>query len=181
MPVTLMLFLFPAQVLADDPEAQKSYYDANEVLIGGDNNEFIVGEGESIRISAGQSVRLLPGTHLVAGVQVVIEAGVEIPKAEEARECSSVLRNPEFLISELSLTSGSNFSSLPESKSAIGISPGMAAIAPLNSGSGSNHSIKLRNTGSPFIEVLVTAISRHIFTPDLTWGSRPENIKVMRT
>jgi len=181
LPFTVVLLLISNQIKAEDPSTIKTYYDATEITIGGENNAFVPGEGESLHILAGQSVRLLPGTHLVAGVQVVIETGKEVSKVEESKEYKSVLKNPELLISEFNLTTHSSFNTIPDSQSVISSSWGLVAIVSGISGTHSNFPVKHINlSGSP-IQYIRTAVGNHIFTPDFSWGSRPENIKVLRT
>lgn len=181
LPLTVVLLLISNQVKAEDPSTIKTYYDATEITMGGENNAFVAGEGESLHILAGQSVRLLPGTHLVAGVQVVIEAGKEISIVEESKEYKSVLKNPELLLSEFNLTTDSSFSNIPDSQSIISNSWGLVAIVSGISGSHSYFSAKHINLSGSNIQYTRTAVGNHIFTPDFSWGSRPENVKVLRT
>jgi len=181
LPFAIVLLLVAHQAKAENHSTEQSYYDATEVTLGGDNNVFVASEGVLIRISAGQSVRLLPGTHLVAGAQVVIEAGYQAAKAEDTKEYKSVIKNPELFLSEFNLTANISFNPVPGGHSVISNSWGLAALVGSTHWSYSNNAAKIKNTGSLGIQCIRTAIGKHIFIPNLSWGSRPENIKVLRT
>lgn len=175
--VCVMLVSFTTS--ASVQQQAKRYYDASAIIVGGESNEFIVGQGEIICFAAGQSVRLMPGTRIEAGGHVMIVAGVQA-KPETAEERHSALFKPVARLfiyeKECSLTS------LPDPEKLI-VPAGFAnAVMPVPS-SNVNKNLLLKK-GIHNLIAGHSALSSNVsgvYFPILAWGERPETIKVLRT
>lgn len=179
--VAFCVSFMAAQVYASEQPTLKQYYDAGEVIIGGQEQEFSVAKGETIRITAGESVRLLPGTKIEAGAQVIVESGKK-SVAKEEKENNSILFHPEVLATSQSTLYESHFSALPANEKQIGNSNAVFAVLPVQSNpTAKNLSAKKALYHSNF--KLSGAFNKfaHCYLPVSSWGERPETIKVMRT
>jgi len=129
--VLLACFFFMAHTaIAAEQLTSKQYYDAGSITLGGEDNEFTVGNGQAIKLTAGHSIHLLPGTHIEAGGQVVVEVRKDA-KPEITEERPSVLSEPELLASPLLLSAESSFTPLPEHEQKIGNSSVYQAVLPV--------------------------------------------------
>ena len=177
--VAVCIMLVSFSTSASEQQQAKQYYDASAIIVGGESNEFIVGQGEIICFAAGQSIRLMPGTRIEAGGHVMIVAGVQA-KPETTEERHSVLFEPvarPFIYEkECSLTS------LPDPEKLIHSAGFANAVMPVPSSNVNKnlllkkgiHSLISNNHG-------VSSDVSGAYLPVLAWGERPETIKVLRT
>ncbi len=168
-------------ILATEPtENQKQYYDAGIIVLSGNDGDFTVGNSESVRISAGQSVILLPGTHLVAGAQVVVEVIPEV-KPKQTCETSSILINPELLLSPFINEKTSAFDSSPVKQTlSIAGNKSPAVLPAVNNYTG-NKSVSRLKTACTAYAYSHIFLAETEFIPVMSFGERPENIMVLRT
>jgi hypothetical protein len=159
----------------------KQYYDANSITLGGDAQEFTIGKGQAVKISAGHSIHLLPGTHIEAGGQVVVEVRKDA-KPEKAEESTSVMLDAILPASPLLSSDACNLASLPDNEQKVGISAAHKAILPVQNTSNAKN--------LPFTRIIHEFLNKHSglttanagnYLPVLSWGERPETIKVLRT
>ncbi len=176
--VVFFISSFTFMALAED--CIKQYYDRENIVIAGENQDFTVCGNESVRITAGQSVVLLPGTHLVAGAKVHVEV---IPEArpEETVETNSFMKNPELKASPFIYEKTSEFA-LSSDKQIIDIAGnGLLAVVP----SVNNYSGSKLPTGFRISSITENLLNQSValmgYLPVLSFGARPETIMVMRT
>ena len=178
--VFVMFFIssFTFTALADD--CIKQYYDCENIVIAGDDQDFTVSSYESVNITAGQSVVLLPGTHLIAGANVHVEV---IPEArpEETAETNSFMKNPELIASPYIFEKISEFASSSD-KQIIDIAGNslLAVVPTVNHYSGSKSPTGLRISYMTD-NLLNQSVALAGYLPVLSFGARPETIMVMRT
>jgi len=176
--VVFFISSFTFTALADD--CIKQYYDRENIVIAGDDQNFTVSGNEYVRITAGQSVVLLPGTHLVAGAKVHVEVIPEV-RPEETDETNSFMKNPELKASPYIYEKTSEFASSSD-KQIIDIAGNslLAVFPTVNHYSGSKLPTGLRI--SYMTENLLNqSITLTGYLPVLSFGARPETIMVMRT
>lgn len=179
--VAFCVSFMAAQAYAAGQPAPRQYYDAGEMIIGGQEQVFSVTKGETLRITAGESVRLLPGTKIEAGAQVVVESGKR-SVAKENKENNSILFHPEALATSQSTLCESHFSALPANEKQIGNSSSVFAVLPVQSNpTAKNLSAKKALYHSNFNFSGASNKSALCYIPVSSWGERPETIKVMRT
>jgi hypothetical protein len=180
--VLVACFFFLANTaIAGEQPASKQYYDANSIILGGDAQEFTIGKGQAVKISAGHSIHLLPGTHIEAGGQVVVEVRKDA-KPEKAEARASVMLDQLIPASPLLSSDACNFASLPDNEQKIGIGAAYKAILPVQ------NTTNAKNL--PFTRKINKFLNNHSglttattggYLPILAWGERPETIKVLRT
>lgn len=176
--VVCFISSFTFTALADD--CIKQYYDRENIVIAGNDQDFTVSGNEYVRITAGQSVVLLPGTHLVAGAKVHVEVIPEV-RPEETDETNSFMKNPELKASPYIYEKTSEFASSSD-KQVIDIAGnGLLAVFPtVNNHSGSKLPTGFR-ISSMTENLLNQSVALTGYLPVLSFGARPETIMVMRT
>lgn len=161
-------------------QSPKQYFDAQSITLGGDGKIIVFGEGDNILITSANGVRLLPGIRIEAGSKVVVEVSVcAVPEVQEP--CNSIMHRPDLLTAKFT-SPASSFAAAPEPKEEISLQSGNHAVVPAASPHGNQlKSIRRSSvyTAEAYLQTLFT--SPGYYLPQLAWGSRPENIKVLRT
>lgn len=177
------LLVFGNSLSLSASEAQQSpkqYFDPQGITLGGDGSGIVFGEGDIILITSAGSVRLLPGIRIEAGSKVVVEVSVcAVPKAQEPS--NSLMFRPDLLVS--GFTSAENsLAAAPEPKEEISLQSGNHAVVPATSQPRNplkNIRIPSAFNAEVFLQSMFNAPGQYL--PQLAWGTRPENIKVLRT
>ncbi len=180
--VGFIIVLSGLSAAASVPESiTKKYYDAECVTLGGDGSVFVFENGDHIVITAGKSIRLLPGIRIEAGTELKVEVAVTTPVvAPEEEVRGTVMDNPEFLKTDLT-ADASAIDALPGSEKLSATSSALYAVIPVQS-SGSNYLLAVKKNNILTDGELYSSEKYRIgYMPVLSWGSRPENIKVLRT
>jgi len=180
--ILTLAFLIPFSAFSDTQrDICKQYYDAGTIIIAGDGQDFVIRTGESIKLSAGQSILLLPGTRIEAGGQVVAEVNIKA-KPETAEERPSILRNPEMLASPYEPKPASNLTSAPEPEKVLRSAGLTNALLPLQTNNtGKQLPLKILYFDHHAGSTAPIGITNQVYLPVLSWGERPETIRVMRT
>jgi hypothetical protein len=168
--------------LASVPESlSKKYYDAECITLGGEGSVFVFVNGDHIVITAGKSIRLLPGISIEAGAQLKAEVSVTAPVITPEEEVRvSIMDNPEFLIAGIE----QDYASINDSPVSENISAGHSSNQAVMPAPYSAISLTgaLKKKSNPLVDDGYT-IGKFSLTyiPVSSWGSCPENIKVLRT
>ena len=179
--LSLALFI-PLTAFTDTQhDNSRQYYDAGSIIIAGDGQDFIIGPGESIKLSAGQSILLLPGTRIEAGGQVVAEVDIKV-KPEPAEERPSILRNPEMLALPYEPKPACNLAAATEPEKILRNAGLTSAVLPVQTNNtGKQLPLKKFYTDQFSGLASLSGITNQVYLPVLSWGERPETIRVMRT